>query len=230
MARLLPVFVHGWAFGPEFWQPVLAQLNWADAVTLDLGFLKPETSDVTKAVTLDDIRQKQQPILGIGHSLGFMWLMMQRRQGVLPARSRFAGINTFACFASREGFSEGVAPRIVQRMIRGLGREPAAVVNDFRQRCGASPVSAARCQPEKLAHGLDILCTEDVRADLPCGSLDVLAGRQDDIASPSMTKASFPAPAHIKWVENGGHLLPQTHPVECARFLETLRNRMEQQP
>ncbi len=229
MARLLPVFVHGWAFGPEFWQPVLAQLNWADAVTLDLGFLKPEVSGVLKTLTLDEVRQKQQPILGIGHSLGFMWLMMQRRQGILSAGSQFAGINTFACFASREGFPEGVAPRIVQRMIRGLGREPVAVVNDFRQRSGASPVSAARCQPEELTRGLDILRTEDVRADLPTGLLEVLAGRQDEIASPSMTEASFPAPAHIKWVENGAHLLPQTHPVECARFLETLRNRMEQQ-
>ncbi|QHM90562.1 alpha/beta fold hydrolase [Acetobacter pasteurianus] len=229
MARLLPVLVHGWAFGPEFWQPVLAQLNWADAVTLDLGFLKPEVSGVLKTLTLDEVRQKQQPILGIGHSLGFMWLMMQRRQGILPAGSQFAGINTFACFASREGFPEGVAPRIVQRMIRGLGREPVAVVNDFRQRCGASPVSAACCQPEELTRGLDILRTEDVRADLPTGLLEVLAGRQDEIASPSMTDASFPAPAHIKWVENGAHLLPQTHPVECARFLKTLRNRMEQQ-
>ncbi len=229
MARLLPVFVHGWAFGPEFWQPVLAQLNWADAVTLDLGFLKPEVSGVLKTLTLDEVRQKQQPILGIGHSLGFMWLMMQRRQGILPAGSQFAGINTFACFASRESFPEGVTPRIVQRMIRGLGREPVAVVNDFRQRSGASPVSAACCQPEELAQGLDLLRTEDVRADLPTGLLEVLAGRQDEIASPSMTEASFPAPAHIKWVENGAHLLPQTHPVECARFLETLRNRMEQQ-
>lgn len=229
MARLLPVLVHGWAFGPEFWQPVLAQLNWADAVTLDLGFLKPEVSGVLKTLTLDEVRQKQQPILGIGHSLGFMWLMMQRRQGILPAGSQFAGINTFACFASRESFPEGVAPRIVQRMIRGLGREPVAVVNDFRQRSGASPVSAACCQPEELAQGLDLLRTEDVRADLPTGLLEVLAGRQDEIASPSMTEASFPAPAHIKWVENGAHLLPQTHPVECARFLETLRNRMEQQ-
>ncbi|GCD74744.1 hypothetical protein NBRC3299_1036 [Acetobacter pasteurianus NBRC 3299] len=230
MTRLLPVFVHGWAFGPEFWQPVLAQLNWADAVMLDLGFLKPEVSTVTKAVTLDEVCQKQQCIFGIGHSLGFMWLMMQRRQGILPAGSQFAGINTFASFASREGFPEGVAPRIVQRMIRGLGREPAAVVNDFRQRCGALPVPATRCQPEELAHGLDILCTEDVRADLPYGQLNVLAGRQDEIASPSMTEASFPAPTHIKWEENGGHLLPQTHSVECARFLETLRNRMERQP
>ncbi|ATI11332.1 MULTISPECIES: alpha/beta fold hydrolase [Acetobacter] len=230
MARLLPVFVHGWGFGPEFWQPVLMQLNWPDAVTLDLGFLKPQTTGAEKTVTLDDLRQSQHHILGIGHSLGFMWLMLQRRQGVWPAESRFAGINTFACFASREDFPEGVAPRIVQRMIRGLGREPAAVVNDFRQRCGASSVLAARCQPEALAYGLDILRTEDARADLPLGPLNVLAGRQDEIASPSMTEASFRALAHIKWVENGGHLLPQTHPVECARFLEMLRNRMEQQP
>ena len=230
MVRLLPVFVHGWAFGPEFWQPVLAQLDWADAVTLDLGFLKPEANGVPKTLTLDEVCQRQQPILGIGHSLGFMWLMMQRRQGVWPARSQFAGINTFACFTSRENFSEGVAPRIVQRMIRGLGQEPAAVVNDFRQRCGASPVPAEHCQPEELVSGLDILRTEDVRADLPSAPLDMLAGRQDEIASPSMTEACFPASTHIKWVENGGHLLPQTHPVECARFLETLRNRMEQQP
>lgn len=230
MARLLPVFVHGWGFGPEFWQAVLAQLNWPDAVTLDLGFLAPATSGAEKTVTLENILQHRQPILGIGHSLGFMWLMMQHRHGIWPTGSQFSGINTFACFASREDFPQGVAPRIVHRMKRGLGREPAAVVNDFRQRCGALPVQAERCQPEELAQGLDILLTEDVRADLPSGPLDILAGRQDEIALPDMTEASFPAPAHIRWVENGGHVLPLTHPVECARFLEMLRNTMEKQP
>lgn len=228
MRPVQPVFVHGWGFGPDFWAPVQAALGWDDALTLDMGFVgqaRP-ASCALAAQQMQAAQAQGTAILGVGHSLGFLWLAQHMD---LSFANRLVGINAFAAFAARETFASGVPVRVLQRMLKGLANAPEKVLADFRGLCGAE--EATRCGPNvpNLRIGLDLLLTGDVRSRLahaaePCR---VLAARQDPIVSSAMTEDSFAHGADVHWIA-GGHLLPQTHVQACAAFLQSARKTMEQ--
>lgn len=219
------VFVHGWGCGPDIWEPVLKALNLPSASLLDLGYFGASQSDMQRQ--LDAVLRGPRPVLAVGHSLGFLWLLSR---GDWPAGSRFLGLNAFGRFAAEEGFSQGVPLRMLTRMQAGLQRDAVQVVNNFRARCGVRPVTAeALCVPA-LQDGLTDLMTLDVRpllarlAEEP-GAVKVLAGALDPIVSPAMTQAAFPPDVPIEWDAEGGHMLPLTHPHVCA---EAVRRMMSQ--
>lgn len=219
------VFVHGWGCGPDIWEPVLTALNLPSACVLDLGYFGASQSEMQRR--LDAVLRGPHPVLTVGHSLGFLWLLSR---GEWPAGSRFLGLNAFGRFAAEEGFSQGVPLRMLTRMQAGLQRDAVQVVNNFRARCGAGPVTAeALCVPA-LQDGLTDLMTLDVRpllarlAEEP-GAIKVLVGAVDPIVSPAMTQAAFPPDVPIEWETEGGHMLPLTHPHVCA---EAVRRMMSQ--
>ncbi|MCI1437866.1 MAG: alpha/beta hydrolase [Acetobacter indonesiensis] len=223
---LQPVFVHGWACGVDVWQPLSALLPSDAACFVDLGYF---TSSDTVPLGLECLEQIEadRPILGIGHSLGLMWLLAQRKW---PEGSRFVGINAFARFTQDEGFAQGVAPRVLARMATGLQRAPADVVNNFRERCGLQPVEGASLQISALQDGLQMLMTGDVRCSAQeltqhrQPNLLVLAGAADPIVSPDMTRAAFAPETLIVWEQGGGHMLPLTHTRFCADQIRQFMN------
>ena len=222
-----PVFVHGWGFGPDFWSPVQAALGWTDALMLDLGFVE-QAHPASFARALQQLQAVQVPgraVLGVGHSLGFLWLAQHMD---FACASKVVGINALAAFAARETFACGIPARVLQRMLKGLSDTPEKVLTDFRNRCGAPPTGCAPGVPN-LRLGLDLLLTGDVRSRLAQRAeyCHVLAARQDPLVSTAMTEESFAGLADIQWVE-GGHLLPQTHVQACAAFLRAVRETMEQ--
>ena len=225
MPQVCSVFLHGWGFGADFWQPVLDALNWTNTCAPDLGFVGATGN--TAEPTLDRLRQAGRPVFAVGHSLGFLWLA---GQAALPAGSMLVGVNAFGRFAAAPDFEQGVPVRVLQRMRRGLAADAGTVVDDFRKRCGATtlPVGVTP-HTQALQHGLDLLITGDVRQSLRerAGHVHLLGGRQDGLVPPDMTEASVPQGVPLVWQE-GGHLLPQTHPAECAAYLETIRQSMEQ--
>lgn len=216
------VFVHGWGCGPDIWEPVLKALNHPSAYVLDLGYFGASQSEAQKR--LDALLQGPRPVLAVGHSLGFLWLLSR---GDWPEGTRFLGINAFGRFAAEEDFSQGVPPRMLARMQTGLQRDAVQVVNNFRTRCGVEPVTSdALCVPA-LQNGLTDLMTLDARlvlarlAEKP-GAVKVLAGRLDPIVSPDMTQASFPPGVAVEWEAEGGHMLPLTHPHVCAEAIRCM--------
>lgn len=222
MSVLQLVFVHGWGCGPDIWEPVLKVLDLPSACVLDLGYFGASQSDTQQR--LDALLHGPQPVLVVGHSLGFLWLLSR---GDWPKGSRFLGINAFGRFAAEEDFSQGVPPRMLARMQTGLQRDAAQVVNNFRARCGVGPVTPdALCVPA-LQDGLTELMTLDARpvlarlAEEP-GAVKVLAGELDPIVSQDMTKTSFPPGVAIEWESEGGHMLPLTHPHVCAEAVRCM--------
>lgn len=223
MSGLQPVFVHGWACGPEIWHPVQAALGVTDWLSLDLGYFKAPTHQPQSVAATNFLStQDKQPKLFIGHSLGFMWLLSQCK---IPEDSRFVGINAFGRFAATQGYEHGVPTRVLQRMQVGLSRNIAQGVNAFRARCHLPEVTETSCQPAALQDGLEFLTQGDVRPSLPQlvqnKSLLVLAGAQDPIVTPALTEAAFPAGVACHWQAQGGHMLPQTHPQFCAEHIRT---------
>lgn len=204
MPRPTLLFVHGWAFDASVWAPLRAELeDWPQAV-FDAGYFGPAQEPVLAG-----------PVIAIGHSLGLLRLLRGQPQDCLGLVS----INGFARFAAGPGFEAGVAPRVLERMSRRLSADPAAVLRDFRQRCGdATDFGDPQLAP--LTRDLEVLRDEDRRealAALPVPLL-VLAGADDPIVPQAMTQAVFAggAGAEIHMRTRGGHLLPVSDSPWCA--------------
>ncbi|NHN87348.1 alpha/beta fold hydrolase [Acetobacter conturbans] len=203
------VLVHGWAFSPAMWDAVRDELP-HETLALDLGFFGPP------AITLPE----DEPLLAVGHSLGLLWLLMQKP---LPMGSRILGINGFTRFSRATDFPAGVAPRVLDRMLAGLERNAEDVLRQFRANCGVpveDPLPEDDLSVERLAQGLQLLRDGDGRVEK--GRIHAfLASRDDAIVTPDMTAASMPS-GRIRWSEKGGHLLPLSNPALCARFISEM--------
>lgn len=200
------VFVHGWGFDAGFWDPLRECLGHPHSVAVDLGFrgepVMPEWPEGGVA---------------IGHSLGLLWLLKTR-----PFRWRtLIAVNGFTRFTKAADFSNGVPARLIDRMIAKADADHPAVAADFLTRCGLAEPETEDLHKDALIEGLQWLAEWDCRAGLTTPVL-ALAGRLDPIAPPAMTEDCFPADA-IRWQQEGGHLLPLTHPHWCA---ETIRSHL----
>ncbi|MEO5364199.1 MAG: hypothetical protein H7838_11340 [Magnetococcus sp. DMHC-8] len=208
----LLLLVHGWGLGPGLWHALRRALPDWPCLALDLGFFgRPRLAVPTG-----------QPVLAVGHSLGFLWLLHHLEQA--PWRRDCVGLVSlagFARFARAPDFPHGVAPRLLARMQQRLPDDTGGVLRDFCQQsgwphCPEQPVPDAA----PLLHGLHWLATWDHRAALRAwdGPLHALAARDDRIVPPALTAACF-APHQTHWLAHGGHLLPLSRPTECARWL-----------
>ncbi|WP_422393618.1 alpha/beta fold hydrolase [Achromobacter veterisilvae] len=203
-ARPTLLFVHGWAFDASVWAPLRAELrNWPQAV-FDAGYFGPAQEPDLAG-----------PAIAIGHSLGALRLLRRLPQDC----AGLVSINGFPRFTAGPGFEDGVPARMLDRMGKRLSADPAAVLRDFRLRCGAAePFGEPRI--EALGRDLRALRDDDQRAALAAlrVPLLVLAGGEDPIVPAPMTRAAFadrPA-GDLHWREGGGHLLPVSDAPWCA--------------
>lgn len=223
MSTLRPtlLFVHGWAFDASVWTPLRAALaDWPHAVA-DAGYFgaTPAVIDpVTGPITDPAIAPITGPVIAIGHSLGVMRLLRSLPSNCVGVVS----INGFPRFSAAPDFEAGVPRRMLDRMMKRLSADPAAVVQDFRERCAeASVLGEPRLEP--LARDLEALRDEDQRdalAALPVPLL-ILAGEDDPIVPAAMTQAAFGGRVGDERhdLEHGGHLLPVSDAPWCARHI-----------
>lgn len=216
-ARPTLLFVHGWAFDASVWTPLRAALSdWPQAV-FDAGYFGAGRGDAGSA--------PDAPVIAIGHSMGVLRLLRDLPGGC----AGLVSINGFARFSAAPDFDAGVPVRMLDRMIKRLSADPAAVVQDFRLRCGESNPSPTP-QLAPLARDLQALRDEDQRgalAALPIPVL-ILAGQDDPIVPMPMTQAVFENRAaderHVR--ADGGHLLPISHTDWCARHIAAFIERV----
>jgi len=195
------LLVHGWGFDARIWDAVAVHLKGLPLRRLDLGFFGAQETHLPDA-----------PFLGVGHSLGFSWLLRYAR----PRLSGLMGVNSFPRFTADVDFPAGIAPRLLARMQARFLQDPGAVLGDFQRRA-ALPAAffdvpcPANADAARLAQGLGWLADWDVRPALAAlrKPLRLLAGRADAIVPAAMTDAAY-AGYPVTWVEDGGHLLPLT--------------------
>lgn len=205
--------VHGWGYDATLWRKVLPLLADLDVEVADLGFFGRPALPTACAPSR----------IAVGHSLGALWWLALAK---LPW-TKLVAINGFPRFTAAPDFPQGVAPRVLERMRKRFSTAPGAVLADFQTACGgAGP--ALPDDPGPLAQGLATLADSDGRAALALRRENILAlaARQDAIVPAVMSEAAFATlPAdRLRWIDDGGHLLPLTHPRYCA---ELIREAME---
>lgn len=212
-SHLPVVFAHGWGFDATVWDAVRARLGDAPVWTAEAGYFGLPERDVASAAHGFDA------YVVVGHSLGAMRCLTEHG----PGCRGLLLVNGFPRFAAAPDFPEGVPARLIDRMLARLAADPAAVVSDFRRRCGApSGAAGTTYAQEALAAGLLHLRDGDARTALEHCSLPlrVLAGETDAIVPPALTRAAFTGrEMSLRWLAGGEHLLPLTHPDWCAAQL-----------
>ncbi|MDD5247381.1 MAG: hypothetical protein PHY45_00250 [Rhodocyclaceae bacterium] len=202
--------VHGWGYDATLWREVLPLLAGLDVEVADLGYFGRPTLPAACAA----------PRVAVGHSLGALWWLALSD---LPWRTLVA-INAFPRFTAAPDFPQGVAPRVLDRMRKRFAVAPATVLVDFQAMCGNSgPLLPLDTAP--LAAGLQILASCDGRAAWAARGADIhaLAGRGDAVVPAALTEvagAALPA-GRLRWVDDGGHLLPLSHPQACAELIRS---------
>ncbi len=206
------VFMHGWGFDAGFWTPLRDRLNDYKTSAPDLGFYgKPKTN-----------KTPDRPLIAIGHSLGFLWLLHKKPF----AWDALIGINAFPRFTQAPDFPEGVPPHLLNAMAETFATSPHAALDDFSRLCGDKGNWAADGAPDlsMFAKGLEWLGRWDERAAFAAETAPVLllAGRRDAVAPPALSKAMAalnPGTA-LKWKNGGGHLLALSDPQWCAHEIK----------
>jgi pimeloyl-[acyl-carrier protein] methyl ester esterase len=202
------VLVHGWGFDAEVWEPFRRALGGLATETVDLGFFGRPLRPALKG---------RGPVVAVGHSLGFLWLLSQRP---FPWRA-LVSVAGMPRFTRAGDFSEGVAPRLVARMAARFAVEPAATLEDFRARCGcADGAPAEGMDVGRLGEGLRWLAEWDARPALADEAAPVLAlaAEDDAIVPPALSEAVFGGRSGtvLHRTGKGGHALPVTRPEWCA--------------
>jgi pimeloyl-[acyl-carrier protein] methyl ester esterase len=208
------LFVHGWSFDAGFWDGVRALLPDADTRVAELGYTgrAPSWPPVSPGT------------VAVGHSAGLMRLLSGRKTETGTWRG-LVSVNGFARFGGGDDFPEGIPPRILDRMLLQLRREPSRVLADFRQRCGADAPAAVPDEAgrARLEDGLRRLRDDDARPawrTVPVSRLS-LEGGHDPVVPQVLAKAALPdLPDAARRVHpDAGHLLPLSHPAWVAEQL-----------
>jgi pimeloyl-[acyl-carrier protein] methyl ester esterase len=207
------VFAHGWGMDRSLWDAVLLEVgDLADgAIVLDAGYY----GDPVAAGELDG-----EALLGIGHSLGALELMIAP-----PAPlSGLVAIDAFARFTTAPDFPEGQDARVLRSVIRQMDRASPELVAEVVARTfkGQTPPPGEPCR-DALASGLERLISLDGRGAV--GGLRIWRlHADDDPAVPlALSDASF-ASCRVKarLVRAGAdHLSPVTAPELCARLIRS---------
>ncbi len=197
MTRPTLLLLHGWGFDASFWDALTDLLPEFTTARWDRGYFGvPQRA----AVPPD--------MLAVGHSLGAMILAHE-----LPAQVPLIAINGFDRFAG----DDAVAPRLVERMRTRFDQAPATVLNDFRRRCGADAI-ARPLDTDVLGDDLALLARADPPRLPPRRTL-VLQGGKDPILPRELREHAFVGSVRVA-CNDGGHLLPLTHPRFCAAQIE----------
>ena len=206
-------FLHGWGFDAGFWTKLIAELREWGSECDDRGYFGPPHSFETQA-----------PCILVAHSFGAMRALAAPPTGC----KGMVAINGFDRFTG-SGDKPGVSPRVVDRMIARFASDPAVVLADFRHRCGDdTPFGPADI--ERLSEDLVALRDDDRSAAVAAWPMPILSvqGAHDPVLPAPMRDAAFAAAPLLERTTcpDGGHLLPVTHPLYCARAIRAFAEHM----
>ncbi|MBT0669870.1 alpha/beta hydrolase [Novosphingobium profundi] len=194
------LFLHGWGFNRHFWDPLRAALAEHEGLADDRGYFGAPLAPAIEG-----------PCLALAHSFGTMRVLADPPPGLVG----LVAFNGFDRFGAHDGRA-GVPLRVIDRMARRLGQDPAAVLAEFRRTCGASDECP---QPDQVPLAADLARLRDERAPMPEVPLTLVQGAADPLLSAEMREGAFSGCEARRLVHPGGHLLPREDPAFCAEVV-----------
>lgn len=196
------IWSHGWGFNAPFFTPMRSTLSGYNHFVIDWGYFSNPQPVMPRS---------DQPLIGIGHSLGFAKL--------LELGLSFDGLISlggFTRFCQADDFKAGMPHRILQRMQTGFQLNPHRVLADFYTSCGydALPHSVELMNIGLLQEDLQKLMR--VTQTLPSVPFLAIAGVTDRICSLNQQQTLFPA---VKTVQ-GGHNFPYVDFLPAAKLIQ----------
>jgi len=200
------LFYHGWGFDSSIWDGISGLLPQWPIDFVDRGYF-----GLAKIAAVD------APCIAVTHSFGTMLALQQPP----PQCVGIVALNGFDRFVASDAFP-GVHPRIMRRMTDRFANDPKTVLREYRQRCGCD-VPFPAIDSQVLGQDLRDLATLDCSALETTRNLPILSlqGDTDPILPPAMREMVFARSGRIerRTVPCSGHLLPMTHPEQCARTI-----------
>jgi len=192
------VFVHGWASGAFVWDALKPHFTAYDCHFVNLGFIGEEKINIPDG-----------KFIGIGHSLGGLWLLKHYPEQM----TGFVSIASFSCF------HQHIGQNVLSKMQKNLAKDTAAQIQYFWHHAGLDhPKGFIDLNPLKLVEGLQWLSTweTNIPSNLPT---KILACRNDQIVPEDMSIKLWKN-ASIEWIDKGGHILPLTQADWCKKHIK----------
>lgn len=195
------VFAHGWGFDKTLWVDTIKRLKINDYNLLDFGYTG--NRDVVSIC-------QTEPLIGIGHSLGFAWLLQNLENPVC-----LISISGFDCFFRIWD------SRAIEKMRRNLIRNKQAQMRAFHKKAGTKLTSLPSFEEKYLIEGLDNLQTWDFNHRLKTLNIPIfaIASQNDKIVPISHSKRIFEN-CILKIIPSGDHIIPINNQPDYFKFIE----------
>lgn len=215
---------HGWGFDHSFWDLLKIELGGNYKLkAANRGYFGDESDPEW------DASHSELPKIVIAHSYGLHWCPEER----IKRADSLLLVNSFTHFHPRKAVEFKASKRLTKALMTSLTKEPEIGLNEFRQ-LAYLPSKAPKFEHDLKHADLDLL--QNDLADLDrdnhlishlqkTKSIRIIHGRSDQIVSINlarrMQKEFFPS-SRILEVEEGGHMLPQTHSTVVANQIESM--------
>ena len=195
---------HGWGSGGFIWDAMIDDFQDHQCHVINLGFIGGENINIPEG-----------KFVGIGHSLGGLWLLKH-----FPNQMEgFVSITSFNCFYQH------IPHQILSMMKKNMAKDMQGQLIDFWHHAGLDqPDGFKNLNSVKLIEGLSWLSkwNADIPPNIP---LKILAAHDDNIVSSKMINNIWKN-YDIEWIENGGHMLPLTQPKWCTKEIKKFINEL----
>lgn len=212
------VLAHGWGSGAQCWQGLMPFLADYPVQLVDFGYTGTPNADSHPPVIPDG-----QPWIGVGHSMGVMWLLEQQAKRAQQGDSGLQGLVSlygFSRFVANpddpHDWPHGIPPKHLAPMRAHLPHNPHELLSGFYKAAGSPRQPPATVDGHALHQGLQWLEDWDHRHTLRHLDVPVLAvaADKDPIVPAALSQASFGDYDHVTlhWESHGRHALPEDAP------------------
>ena len=197
------VFQHGWGFDPTFWQPLTNELPDYNCLLWNEGYFGQE----------DHALNKEDTLIGIGHSFGFSKLLTHQH-------IKWDGLVSIGGFTQ---FDQSDKTTIaLKNIVKTFKKDPVVVLKSFYKSCSVRQhPSLKKINTDKLLEDLEHLLILDVSENFQITEIPVIAlhAEDDAIVPCSQSENDFKGHLFIKH-SVGAHGLGYNEVSWCAQHIK----------
>ena len=197
------IFAHGWGFDKNFWTDTINEFCIERYYLLDFGYTGQRNIPVIS---------QSLPLIGVGHSLGFAWLLKNLRNPTC-----LISVSGFDCFYNIHH------RKSIEKMRMNIQRNKLAQMRAFHKMAGTKSFTCQNYEERFLMEGIDNLLTWNYRERLNSLTVPVFAiASENDKIIPVNTAKNIFQNCNLKITSGGNHVIPENNRSEYLKFMEKI--------